>query len=271
MKLKFYIPISFLLIFSLNLKAQESKLPKHEMRAAWIASVANIDWPSKKGLSVRQQQNEYVDLLDSLVAINMNAVIVQVRPQGDAFYNSSLEPWSEFMTGKQGVAPGDSLYTYDPLTFMVEQSHLRGIEFHAWLNPYRISIYEEVEEKLDTNHIYFQHPEWFVKYGTRYYFNPGVKESEEFVIDVVKEIVANYDIDAIHFDDYFYPYEIKDTPFPDSIQYANYVAQFDSVSNIKVDTIATTINDTVKYELVNSQREFFTVKDWRRGNVNKMV
>ena len=219
------------------------------MRAVWIATVANIDWPSQKELSVRQQQNEFVDLLDSLEADNMNAVIVQVRPQGDAFYKSSFEPWSEYMSGKQGVASGDSTYSYDPLAFMIEESHKRGIEFHAWLNPYRISIYEDIEEKLDSNHIYFKHPEWFVKYGTRYYFNPGVKESEQFVNGVVKEIVEKYDVDAIHFDDYFYPYEIKDTPFPDSTQYANYVAQFDTLSKAQV----------------------LSVKDWRRDNVNRMV
>lgn len=239
-------------IIHLSLKAQENNIPKYEMRAVWIASVANIDWPTEKGLSARQQQNEYVDLLDSLASINVNAVIVQIRPQGDAFYISSLEPWSEFISGKQGMPPGDKMYTYDPLQFMIEQAHIRGIEFHAWLNPYRISIYENVEEKLDSNHIYFKHPEWFVKYGKRYYFNPGVKESEKFVIEVIKEIVKNYDVDAIHFDDYFYPYQIKDVAFPDSIQYAKYISKFDE-------------------EEKDTKNKKLSIDDWRRNNVNHMV
>ncbi|MEN8125420.1 MAG: family 10 glycosylhydrolase [Bacteroidota bacterium] len=249
---------------------EKNPLPKYEMRGVWVATVDNIDWPSQKGTTIKNQKNEYVELLDSLEKLNMNTVLFQVRPQGDAFYKSSFEPWSEYLMGKQGQAPASKMESYDPLQFIIEQTHRRGMEFHAWLNPYRISIYPEIEEKLDTNHIYFKHPEWFVKYGERYYFNPGVEESKEFVLKVVKEIVSDYDIDALHFDDYFYPYEIKDTPFPDSMQYANYVAQYDSITNIKTDTLRLD-RDTINYKLVETKREFYTVEDWRRGNVNTMV
>ncbi|MCK5538623.1 MAG: family 10 glycosylhydrolase [Bacteroidales bacterium] len=235
------------LICGFTLLAQENNsLPKNEMRGVWIATVDNIDWPSQMGLSIKNQKNEYIELLDSLVKVNMNTIIFQVRPQGDAFYKSSFEPWSEYIMGKQGQTPSDNTESYDPLQFLIEEAHRRGIEFHAWLNPYRISIYTDIEDKFDPNHIYFKHPEWFVKYGERYYFNPGVKESKEFVLKVVKEIVADYDIDAIHFDDYFYPYQIKGTPFPDSLQYAKYTAQFNS-------------------------NEFLKIDDWRRENVNIMV
>jgi uncharacterized lipoprotein YddW (UPF0748 family) len=253
------------------LKAQEAKLPKHEMRGVWIATVANIDWPSKKGTSIRNQKNEYVELLDSLEKLNMNTVLFQIRPQGDALYESSFEPWSEYLMGVQGQAPTSEFESYDPLQFLIEETHKRGMEFHAWLNPYRISIYEEIEEKLDSNHIYFKHPEWFVKYGKRYYFNPGIKESKEFTIKVVEEIVEKYDIDALHFDDYFYPYQIKDTPFPDSTQYAQYVSQFDSISNTRTDTLKFENLDTISYKLVKVERDFYTIEDWRRGNVNSMV
>ena len=270
MKISLLIIIFLSSLLTFNLNAQEATLPKREMRGVWIATVDNIDWPSKMGLSARKQKNEYIELLNSLEKVNMNAVIFQVRPQADAFYKSSFEPWSEYLTGKQGVAPADSINLYDPLQFIIEETHKRGIEFHAWLNPYRISIYEDLT-RLDSNHIYFKHPEWFVKYGTRYYFNPGLKESKEFVLKVVKEIVANYDVDAIHFDDYFYPYEIKDTPFPDSVQYAKYIAQFDSITHTKIDTFAIPAADTVEYKFVETKNEFDNIKDWRRGNVNSMV
>jgi len=270
MKKKFYLII---VLFGLNvfsLSAQETKLPKHEMRGVWMATVANIDWPSEKGTSIRNQKNEYIEYLDSLEKINMNTILFQIRPQGDALYQSSYEPWSEFITGKQGVAPADEMESYDPLQFIIEETHKRGMEFHAWLNPYRISIYTDLT-RLDSSHIYFKHPEWFVQYGERYYFNPGIKESKEFVLKVVEEIVEKYDVDAIHFDDYFYPYEIKDTPFPDSTQYAQYVAQFDTINNSRIDTLILKSTDTLKYEVTTIQREFYSIGDWRRGNVNSMV
>ena len=152
--------------------------------------------------------------LDSLHSMGVNAVIFQVRPQSDAFYASELEPWSRFLTDN-GKAP--SPY-WDPLQFMVEESHARGMELHAWLNPYRVT--SSAKQTLPKNHIYHKHPERFVRYDGKLYFNPALKENREFICKVVEDIVSRYDIDAIHFDDYFYPYPVKGTNFPDSAHYA---------------------------------------------------
>ena len=260
------------IVFSLNTNAQEMKHPKHEMRGVWIATLVNIDWPSKNS-TVRQQKNEYLNLLDSLQKVNINAVLFQVRPHGDAFYKSSFEPWSEYLMGKQGVAPSDKTGSYDPLQFVTEEAHKRGMEVHAWANPYRITAYSD-SSRLDSNHIYFKHPEWFVKHTAdgRFYFIPGVPESQEFVLDVVEEMIANYDVDALHFDDYFYQYPDKDgNNINDSLQYNQYVAQFDSITNVKFDTIATTINGVDSLQVVETKREFDNIHDWRRNNVNMMV
>ena len=205
-------------------KAQPSDAPKYEMRAGWIASVANLDWPSKKGLPVGQQKAEYIALLDTLVAMNANAVVMHIRPTADAFYPSDLEPWSQYLTGKQGQAP-DPLY--DPVAFMIAEAHKRGLEFHAWLNPYRVS------QKSDTtqfapSHVFHRHRDWFVEYGGQWYFDPGIPQCREFANAMLLDLVKRYDVDAIHFDDYFYPYRVsvKDeqgkshtVEFPDSLSW----------------------------------------------------
>ncbi len=140
----------------------------------------------------------------------MNAVIVQIRPSADAFYASQYEPWSEYLTGRQGDAP--SPY-YDPLQFMIDETHKRGMEFHAWINPYRAM--QTLTTHVASNHITKQHPEWFVKYGDKKYFNPGIPEVMQYLKDVVIDILKRYDVDAIHMDDYFYPYRITGKEFPD--------------------------------------------------------
>lgn len=189
-------------------------VPKRELRAAWIATVMNIDWPSKKGLSVQQQQEEFVRLLDTLQRAGMNAVIVQVRPVADAFYPSSYEPWSEYLSGKQGDF---STPYYNPLAFMIQESRKRGLEFHAWFNPYRASMNGNLI--YADNHPIRAHPEWFVEYGGKYYYDPGHPEAREFVLQSIMETVKHYDLDAVHFDDYFYPYRIANLEFPDSCTY----------------------------------------------------
>jgi uncharacterized lipoprotein YddW (UPF0748 family) len=196
------------------LAAHGQRWPKRELRAAWIATVANIDWPSKKGLSVHEQQQEFVRLLDTLQNIGMNAVIVQVRPVADAFYPSSYEPWSEFLSGTQGQS---SQPWYNPLTFMIQEARKHGMEFHAWFNPYRASM--SANMVYAANHPIRRHPEWFVEYGGRYYFDPGNPEAREFVLASIMETVKHYDLDAVHFDDYFYPYRIANLDFPDSCSY----------------------------------------------------
>ncbi len=149
----------------------------------------------------------------------MNAVIVQVRPAADAFYASTLEPWSYWLTGKQGKAPEPY---YDPLKFMIKEAHRRGMEFHAWCNPYRAVFNIRKESELASYSPVRRHPSWFVTYGTKKFFNPGLPEVRQYLVKVVKDIVSRYDIDAIHFDDYFYPYRIRGKAFPDREAYKKY-------------------------------------------------
>jgi uncharacterized lipoprotein YddW (UPF0748 family) len=198
--------VSLALFLSCSLNAQ----PKYEFRAVWIATVTNIDWPSSKGLSSDEQKNEFIGILNQQQKLGMNAVIVQIRPAADAFYASQYEPWSEFLTGRQGAAP--SPY-YDPLQFMIDETHKRGMEFHAWINPYRAVFASN--SSIASNHITKQHPEWFVKYGDKKYFNPGLPEVMRYLTKIVTDIISRYDIDAIHMDDYFYPYRIAGKEFPD--------------------------------------------------------
>lgn len=195
-----------LLIMSLYISAQS----KYEMRAAWIATVANIDWPQRNS-TTEEQQKQMIAILDSLAALNFNTVILQARPMSDAFYDSKLEGWSHFLTGQQGVEP---MPFYDPLAFVIHEAHKRQIEVHVWLNPYRVLNVDNVK-LLSHNHIYFREPYMFVKYGNQYYFNPGYDQTREYLISVVSDIVSRYDIDAVHFDDYFYPYPIANLEFPD--------------------------------------------------------
>lgn len=199
-----------------NIQAQNS--PNYEFRGVWVASVDNIDWPTSKNLSVEAQKASFIQLLDMHQQNGMNAVIVQIRPAGDALYPSQLEPWSEFLTGKQGKPP---IPYYDPLEFMIKETHNRGLEFHAWLNPYR-AIYNMQKSSIAATHLTKLHPEWFLIYGDKKYFNPGLPEVRQHTVRVVKDLVIRYDIDAIHMDDYFYPYRIAGKEFPDQKSYALY-------------------------------------------------
>ncbi len=205
--------LAFLLVFN-QLLAQ----PKYEFRAAWIATVSNIDWPSPGNYDPEKQKAEYIRLLDMHQRNGLNAVVVQVRPATDAFYPSPYEPWSEWLTGKQGKAP--SPY-YDPLKFMIDEAHQRGMEFHAWCNPYRAE-FQLGKSSIAKNHITKTHPEWFLKYGGKRYFDPGNKKAQAFVVKVIRDIVKRYDVDAIHFDDYFYPYRVAGQEFPDAHSYKLY-------------------------------------------------
>ena len=203
-KIKFVI---LLLLFQANLFSQQS--PKREMRAAWISTVENIDWPSKPGLSDQEMKAEMIRLLDNLRSYNLNTVIFQIRPTADAYYKSTKEPASHWITGIQGVAPG-----FDPLQLMINEAGKRGMNVHVWLNPYRVQK-DTTKDVLSKDHLYFKKPNLFLTYGKTRYFNPGYKETRDFVSSVVGEIVRNYDIQAIHMDDYFYPYKITGQEFPD--------------------------------------------------------
>lgn len=193
---------------------------RKEFRAAWIATVDNIDWPSKKGLPADSQKAEFIRLADMHKRNGMNALIVQIRPSTDAFYPSQYEPWSEWLTGKQGVPP--SPY-YDPLEFMITETHKRGMEFHAWCNPYRAD-FAIGKSSIAPTHITRIRPEWFLDYGGKRYFDPGNKEVQDFLTEVIRDIVRRYPVDGVHFDDYFYPYRIAGKEFPDTASYRRYGA-----------------------------------------------
>lgn len=192
--------------------------PKFEMRGVWVATIENIDWPSRKGLSVEEQKAEFSHILDMHQRNGMNAVFVQVRPAADAFYPSQYEPWSEYLNGKQGLPPTPY---YDPLQFMIEETHKRGMEFHAWLNPYR-AVFNIHKSSISPSHITKIHPDWFLTYGIIKYFNPGLPQVRQYVARIVEDIVSRYDLDGIHMDDYFYPYRIAGKEFPDEKTYRQY-------------------------------------------------
>ncbi len=221
--------------------------PKREMRAVWIATVVNIDWPSRSGLSSADQQRELVELLDLVKEYNMNTVILQVRPATDAFYPSTMEPWSQWLTGKQGQAPSPF---YDPLAYAIQECRRRGINIHLWLNPYRAEM-DTLQDALADNHPFKKNPNWFVSYGKQRFFNPGMPQTRNHVSKVVAELVRKYDIDAIHFDDYFYPYPIAGQEFPDSMAFKQYPRGFtadkkDAWRRDNVDLIIKQLSDTIK-------------------------
>lgn len=196
--------------------------PARELRGSWIATVANINWPSQPGLPVAAQQEQLRRMIQSACDLGLNCIIFQVRPAGDALYESSLEPWSPYLTGTMGQAPSPK---WDPLAFAVAEAHRRGMELHAWFNPFRAGLGERFAPSKD--HIRRQHPEWTLKYGNDWWMNPGVPEVRQKAIDVMLDVTRRYDVDGIHIDDYFYPYPIagpdkKAVPFPDQATYAKF-------------------------------------------------
>lgn len=229
-----------LFLFQNQMFSQHS--PKREMRAAWISTVENIDWPSKPGLSDKEMKTEMIAILDNLRSNHLNTVVFQIRPTADAYYKSTKEPASHWITGTQGVAPG-----FDPLQLMIDEAGKRGMNVHVWLNPYRVQK-DTVRDVLAKSHLFFKKPKLFVTYGKSRYFNPGYQETRDFVSSVVGEIVRNYDIQAIHMDDYFYPYKITGQEFPDEEAFAKEPRQFKDKDNWRrdnVDLIIKQIRDTI--------------------------
>ncbi|MFD9245267.1 glycoside hydrolase family 10 protein [Streptomyces sp. NPDC059556] len=192
-----------------------------QMRGLWIASVTNIDWPSRTGLDPAAQRAEFTRLADEALAWGFNALFVQIRPTADAFWPSALEPWSQWISGRQGQDPG-----YDPLDFMVETAHARGLAFHAWFNPYRVSLQPD-PAALVPEHPARLHPEWTVSYGGKLYYDPGVPAARRFCQEAMLDAVRRYDIDGVHFDDYFYPYPVAGSDFPDDVTFRTYGAGFE--------------------------------------------
>lgn len=194
-----------------------------EFRAMWIATVGNIDWPSKSGLPVARQQAELRALLDTAQRWHLNAVILQVRTSCDALYASPLEPWSEYLSGRMGVAP---LPAWDPLAFAVTEAHARSLELHAWLNPFR-ARYSQAISPVAAQHVSRTKPDLVVQYGKFLWLDPGLAESRDHTLKVVADLVHRYDVDGIHIDDYFYPYPEKTSlgtpvPFPDERSWSAY-------------------------------------------------
>lgn len=212
---------------------------KREFRAVWVVTGWNIDWPSSRGLLVEQQQSELIQMLDRIQALNFNALVLQIRPGGDALYASQLEPWSEWLTGTQGKAPEPF---YDPLEFAIAQAHQRNIELHAWFNPYRARISTESSPNVRP-HIALTNPDAVYKYGNDLWMDPGTKVVQDWTYNVILDVVRRYDVDGIHLDDYFYPYPVAGQVFPDNKIYSAYQAGGGKLS----------------------------LGDWRRDNVNQMM
>ncbi|MWC27899.1 family 10 glycosylhydrolase [Paenibacillus sp. MMS18-CY102] len=204
------------------------------LHGAWISTVFNLDWPSTGAYgNADKQKQEYVKLLDQLQGMGINTVFVQVRPAADALYSSQLVPWSKVLTGVQGKDPG-----YDPLAFLIDETHRRGMAFHAWFNPFRAST-DASTASLAANHVTKQHPEWIVNAGGKPYINPGIPAARQHIIDTIMEVVAQYDVDGVHLDDYFYP-------------------------------SGGTFDDSATFQAYNDKR-FTKLADWRRDNINEFV
>ena len=226
--------IGLWLFMALSLHAEVS------FHGAWIATVANIDWPSAEAVgNTGKQQAEMIFLLDSLESIGINAIIFQVRPTADALYYSELEPVSHWLTGSQG-SWGEQT-PWDPLDWTIEEAHKRGMEVHVWLNPYRVNLAKTDTSVICAEHIFRRHPEWFWCYAKQWYFDPGLDVTREWICTIVQDIVQNYDIQAIHMDDYFYPYPVGKQELPDSLTFATH------------------------------PRGFENIRDWRRNNVNMAI
>jgi len=214
-----------------------------EFRGLWAATVNNIDWPSRRGLDSASQKRELLALLDRATALRFNAIILQVRPACDALYESRIEPWSEYLTGRMGQAPSPF---YDPLAFAVAEAHKRGLELHAWFNPYR-ARFRDLKTPVAPNHVSRSHPEWVRPYGPYLWLDPAEPGTRDYSLSVVMDVVRRYDIDGVHFDDYFYPYPEsaggRETDFPDDAPWRRYQEQGGKLSR----------------------------GDWRRENVNQFV
>jgi uncharacterized lipoprotein YddW (UPF0748 family) len=236
----------FVLCFTICFDIKGSDIPpKREFRGVWIATVVNIDWPSKAGLSTEEQKKEFITLLDNHQRAGINAIVLQIRPSADALYANSKEPWSRFLTGTQGKAPSPH---YDPLEFAIEEAHKRGMELHPWFNPYR-ATFDLAAQNTSANHITRQKPEWFFTYGGKKWFNPGIPEVRAYIVDIIMHVVLHYDIDGVHFDDYFYPYPDGNKPIPDAETFKKYGQNFKNIADWRrnnVNTLIETLSDRIR-------------------------
>ena len=254
----------FGIIFLFVLNSLSFGQVKSEFRGVWIATVSNIDWPGSGNYDPDLQKLEFTRLLDMHQRNGINAVVVQIRPAADAFYPSPYEPWSEWLTGRQGVPP--SPY-YDPLEFMIAETHKRGMEFHAWMNPYRAE-FNIGRSSIAPTHITRIHPEWFLTYGDKRYFDPGNKDAQQYVTNIVKDVVSRYAVDGIHFDDYFYPYRIPGKEFPDDAKYQQYGNGMNKEDwrRSNTDSIIVMISRVIKEENKKCQFGISPFGVWRNGD-----
>nr|WP_055492787.1 family 10 glycosylhydrolase [Streptomyces sp. TP-A0356] len=209
-----------------------------EMRGMWLATVANRDWPSRSGLTASAQRAELLALLDTAVRHRLNTVFFQVRPSADALWPSTYEPWSQYLTGTQGADPG-----WDPLGTAVEEAHARGLQLHAWFNPYRVATHAD-PERLALSHPARRHPDWVVAYGGKLYYNPGLPQVRVFVQTAILDAVRRYPVDGVHFDDYFYPYPVAHETFDDDAAYAAHGRGFPSRAAWRRDNIDQLVRET---------------------------
>ena len=233
-------------LFITALFSATAQQPVYEFRGVWMATVDNIDWPNRGDYNPETQKKEYIRQLDMHERNGMNAIIGQVRPAADAFYPSPYEPWSQWLTGTQGKPP---VPYYDPMEFMIDEAHKRGFEFHAWCNPYRAN-FNVGKASIAPTHITKLYPEWFLQYGGTLYFDPGNKDAQRWVVNVIKDMVHRYDMDAIHMDDYFYPYRIAGKEFPDTASYRKWGAGMDKEDwrRSNVDSIILALSKAIKEE-----------------------
>ncbi|WP_150237742.1 glycoside hydrolase family 10 protein [Nocardiopsis quinghaiensis] len=211
---------------------------ERRMRGAWLTTVRNIDWPSEPGLSAEEQRAELDSYLDAAAGMGLNAVFLHVRPTADAVYASELEPWARYLTGEQGGDPG-----YDPLEYAVAEAHERGLELHAWFNPYRVGFQDPDVENLVEEHPARQNPEWLVDYGDEAYLDPGEPEVRAWVVGVIMDVVERYDVDGVHFDDFFYPYPKGGEEFDDDASWEEHGGGFDDRGDWRRDNVDRLIAD----------------------------
>ena len=265
MKHLLFIGLFYTLLLT-NAQAQTQQ-PKAELRAVWVATVSNIDWPIKPTTDTYEQKASFIKMLDMHKRNGMNAIIMQIRPATDAIYPSPYEPWSQWLTGVQGQPP---FPYYDPLKFMIEETHKRGMEFHAWMNPYR-AVFNIYNSKLSPTHITRLKPEWFVAYGDKKYFDRGNKEVQKYLNSIVEDVVKRYKIDAIHFDDYFYPYRLPGKEFPDEASYRKYGNGLSKNDwrRANTDSVIAQLHQTIKQNNPNCQFGISPFGVWR--NVSQDV
>jgi uncharacterized lipoprotein YddW (UPF0748 family) len=222
-----------------SLRAPE---PMREFRAVWVATVRNMDWPSRPDLSSEEQRQELLAILDRATQLNMNAIVFQIRPEADALYASPFEPWSRYLTGEQGKAPSPE---WDPLEFAVEEAHKRGLELHAWFNPYRAAFRRD--EPTARTHISKRRPDLVVPYAQYLWMDPGLPEVRRLMVRTVLDVVKRYDIDGVHIDDYFYPYP-------------------ETVNRQRLE-----FPDTKSFTAYRRQDGRLSKADWRRRNVDQLI